>query len=166
MMLIVSDLDIKMMAGVWAGLISAVLLSLFGVLNKRLINHGDPMFITFIELSSGWIFVGLYLLFFISPQTPFMPQKLDWLYLILLAVGCTTLGYVLVLYALKDLSAYTTMLAFNLEPVYGMLFAFFILDDAKELSPSFYLGGFLTIILIFIHPILARRLNRKNKLIT
>lgn len=162
MILIVSDLDITMMSGVVAGLVSAILLSLFGVLNKKFVAHADPMFITFVELSSGWLFLGLCLLFFKSPSDPFMPQQLDWLYLVLLALGCTTLGYVLMLHALKNLSAYTTMLAFNLEPVYGMFFAFFILDDAKELSISFYIGGLLIIALIFMHPILSKRINHKT----
>jgi drug/metabolite transporter (DMT)-like permease len=161
MILIVADLDIKMMSGVLAGLLSAILLSLFGVLNKKFVLHADPMFITFVELSSGWFFLGFFLLFFKSSADSFMPQQLDWLYLVLLALGCTTLGYVLMLHALKSLSAYTTMLAFNLEPVYGMFFAFFILDDARELSTSFYIGGLLIIALIFIHPIITKKIDRK-----
>ncbi|NND34687.1 MAG: EamA family transporter, partial [Saprospiraceae bacterium] len=111
MMLIVTDLDVSLMAGVWTGLLSAALLSLFGVLNKKLVHLSDPIFITFVELTSGWFFISLYLLFFWTFSNDFIPKDLDWIYLILLALGCTTLGYVLVLHALKNLSAYSTMLA-------------------------------------------------------
>ena len=151
MVLIVSDLDVSLINGVWAGLASAALLSLFGVLNKKLVHHGEPMFITFIELSAGWLLIGILLFLFGDPHLVLLPQGLDWIYLTLLALGCTTLGYVLVLYALKNLSAFTTMLAFNLEPVYGMVLAYFLLDDASQLSWSFYLGGVFILGLIFFH---------------
>jgi drug/metabolite transporter (DMT)-like permease len=151
MILIVSGLDITLMGGIWAGLLSAALLALFGVLNKKMVQHGNPMFITFVELGAGWLLIGLYLLSFEPSGLMLTPSGLDWVYLILLALGCTTLGYVLVLRSLQNLSAFTTMLAFNLEPVYGMILAYFLLDDATQLSWSFYLGGMLILSLIFTH---------------
>ncbi|MCB0689941.1 MAG: DMT family transporter, partial [Saprospiraceae bacterium] len=161
MILIVSDLDVSLIKGVWAGLLSAALLSLFGVLNKRMIHHGHPMFITFVELGSGWLLIGIYLLVSNTTSMQVLPVGTDWLYLVLLAIGCTTFGYVLVLYSLKHLSAFTAMLAFNLEPVYGMILAFFLLGDASQLSSTFYIGGILIIILVFLHAFLQKRLSSK-----
>ena len=157
MLLIVSGLDISLMSGVWAGLLSAALLALFGVLNKKMVQHGNPMFITFVELGIGWLLIGLYLLSFDPSSLMLTPSGLDWVYLILLALGCTTLGYVLVLRSLQNLSAFTTMLAFNLEPVYGMILAYFLLDDATQLSWTFYLGGMLILSLIFTHVFIQHR---------
>jgi drug/metabolite transporter (DMT)-like permease len=151
MILMVSGLDVSLMAGVWTGLISAALLALFGVLNKKLVHEGDPMFITFIEMGAGWLLIGIFLLIADPAGTTIVPQGIDWLYLVLLALGCTTLGYVLVLHALRHLSAFTAMLALNLEPVYGMILAYLLLDDAARLSWTFYLGGSLILALIFIH---------------
>lgn len=159
MVLIVSDLEIALLQGVWAGLLAAALLSLFGVLNKKMVQQGHPMFITFVELSSGWLFIGLFLLISNTSEIKFLPVGLDWLYLILLALGCTTLGYVLVLYSLKNLSAFTAILAFNLEPVYGMILAYFLLEDASQLSWTFYLGGGLIILIIFLHAFFQRKMN-------
>lgn len=162
MILIVSGLDSLLLRGVWAGLFSAALLSLFGVLNKKMIHQGHPMFITFVELTSGWIFIGIYLLLSNTSDLQLMPQGFDWLYLFLLAIGCTTLGYVLMLYSLKNLSAFTAMLAFNLEPVYGMILAYFILQDASQLTWTFYLGGAFIIILIFLHTIMLKKISSNN----
>ncbi|NND31774.1 MAG: hypothetical protein HKN76_04225, partial [Saprospiraceae bacterium] len=58
--------------------------------------------------------------------------------------------------------AYSTMLAFNLEPVYGVIFAFFILNDAKELSTSFYIGGILILALVIIHPFVNRKMEDRK----
>lgn len=162
MVLIVSDLDVSLINGVWAGLASAALLSLFGVLNKKMVHLGQPMFITFIELTSGCVLIGLFLLISDTSSVQLMPQGLDWLYLLLLAIGCTTLGYVLILYSLKNLSAFTISLAFNLEPVYGMILAFFLLKDASQLSWTFYLGGSLIILLIFLDAFIQKKISRNN----
>ncbi len=161
MILVVSDLTLSVF-GVWLGLVSAALLALFGILNKKMISRGDPLFITFIEMSSGCLAIGIFLLLFLPSDESFLPHGYDWLYLVFLALGCTTLGFVLVLQALKHLSAFTTLLAFNLEPVYGILLAGLLLNDASDLSFTFYIGSFLIIALVLIHAWMSNRIDQKN----
>jgi len=159
MALVVSDLAGGMLLGVWVGLISAILMAIFGVLNKRFVHEGDPIFITFVELSSGLFAIGIFLIFFKRDGEKLMPTGLDWLYLVILATLCTALAFVLVLYAMQNLSAFTTAFAVNLEPVYGIILAYFLLNDGRELGWSFYLGGFIIMSLVLAHAYLERRLR-------
>ena len=46
----------------------------------------------------------------------------------------------LMLQALKKVSAFTQNLTLNLEPVYGILMAFFFFSESKDLKNSFYAG--------------------------
>ncbi len=162
MALVVSDLDGSMMRGVWVGLASAILMSIFGVLNKRFVHEGNPLFITFVELTSGLIAIAIFLFFFGSGAEKLMPTGLDWVYLIILATFCTALAFVLILYAMQNLSAFTTAFAVNLEPIYGILLAYFLLDDGRELTWTFYLGGFIIMSLVVAHAYLERRLRVKS----
>ncbi len=160
MWLVVDGIEAYMHMGIYLGLISAVLLALFGVLNKKLVNRGNTLFITWVELTTGGLLVGILLLVMPGVTGDLWPTRADWLYLLVLAIGCTTLGYVLSLNALKHLSAYTSMMALNLEPIYGIVLAHLILRDGEDLTVRFYLGVLIILATIFIHPILSRRTQK------
>lgn len=159
MILIVNNLKNEMMFGFWVGLISAFLASLFSVLNKKFIEQADPYTITFLELGSAWLFISLILPLYLLSQgwSHFMPKPMDWLYLLVLALVCTTLAYNLNLRSLKHLSAFASNLTFNLEPVYGIILAWVILQENKELSNNFYWGTALILISVFSYPFLRKR---------
>lgn len=117
---------------------------------------------SFIELTSATIFLSclLPIINHFSPEMPFLPpQKLDWIYLIFLSLVCTTFAYVLSLKALKYINAFAINLVFNMEPLYGIVMAIFILKEQKELSLGFYLGSFIIMAAIFTYPMLKNRLS-------
>ena len=157
MVLIVNNLDADMNLGIIVGLISAFLASLFGVLNKKYVNDADSKTITFLELGSGWLFISLVLPFFFANNTDaaFMPVKMDWAYLLFLALACTTLAYVISLRALKHISAFNSMLTYNLEPVYGIFMAYFLLGE--KLSNGFYWGVLIILGAVFLYPFLKKK---------
>ncbi|NJK84350.1 MAG: DMT family transporter [Saprospiraceae bacterium] len=159
MILIVNNLQTDMLLGFWVGLVAAFLASLFSVLNKKFIEQADPYTITFLELGSAWLFISLILPFYVLSQgwSRFMPKPMDWWYLLVLALVCTTLAYNLNLRALKHLSAFASNLTFNLEPVYGIVLAWVILQENKELTSSFYWGAALILISVFSYPFLRKR---------
>jgi len=142
MWLIVNTVDTNMMNGIYVGLLSALLAAIFSTLNKRLIDDADSYSITFLELGSAWIFISILLPILIWNGSDFLfwPSTMDWVYLIILALLCTTLAYILSLRALKHVSAFVANLTINLEPVYGILLAIVLLNDHKELNPRFYMG--------------------------
>ncbi len=159
MALVVGNVSSDMWLGILVGLISAFLAAVFSVWNKMIIDEADPKDITFLEMSSGWLFVSLLLpfIFHFDENVAFLPVGWDWLFLILLALVCTTLAYVLSLHALKHLSAFTSMLTYNLEPVYGILIAYFFLDE--KLSAGFYLGVLIILGAVFLSPFLKENKN-------
>ncbi len=156
---VVQGVPDSMVSGIWLGLLSAIFIATFASLNKQLIHRADPIFITFVELGSGWLFISA-VFAFMSSSIDFWPVGMDWIYLLALAILCTTVGYVLALKAMRQLSAFIAMLTMNLEPVYGMILAWFLLDDATELTGSFYIGVAIILVSIFIHPYLKRKYSK------
>ena len=159
MALIVNNLDISMMAGFWVGLAAAFLAATFGTLNKKLVAKAHPYQITFLELGSSWIFLSLILPFVLkaNPDMTFLPSRMDLILLVVLALLCTTLPYILSLRALHHLSAFASNLTINLEPVYGIILAWLLLNDNKELEPGFYWGVLIILAAVFSYPMIRKR---------
>ncbi len=159
MALVVNGIQVEMMLGVWVGLAASLLATLFGIFNKILIDEAEPYSITFLELSSAWLFLSLLLPFFLEDLTDLKPTTHDWGYLLVLSLICTTLAFALSLKALKHLSAFASSLTINLEPVYGILLAYFMLNDSQELSTNFYIGVVVILLAVFAYPYLKRKLE-------
>ncbi len=158
MALVVDSVDASMHTGIWVGLVSAFLASVFSILNKKWINQAEPYSITFIEMTSAWIVLCLLLPFFVEFDSPsdILPSAKDFVLLLVLALGCTTFTWVLALRALEHLSAFASTLTINLEPVYGIFLAWIILKEHKELSPGFYWGVVLILAVVFSYPFLNK----------
>jgi len=158
MLLIVNNIDVSMMMGVWLGLAAAFLASLFAIFNKQLVNETDPFNITFLELGSAWLFITLLLPFYFMTEesSNFFPNLEDWAYLLVLALLCTTFAYVIALKALKYVSAFTANLTLSLEPVYGIVLAVLILKENKELGLGFYIGSALILLSVVFYPIIKK----------
>lgn len=164
MVLIVKSTDLSMQIGVWAGLLSAFFASLFGTLNKRLIEETSSLNITFLEMGSSWLFLSILLPFYFSTpeDIAFLPTQMsDWVYLIILSLLCTTLAYVLSVKALRYISAFATNLTVNLEPVYGILLAWWLLNDSQELSSDFYWGVLLILGVVFSYPLVRNYFEKE-----
>jgi len=147
-----------MQFGLLVGVVSALLVALFSALNKRLVEHADPLTVTGIELGAGVVLLLLLapLLANGEPALAF-PDMHDAILLIALAIGCTLLPYSLALKALRSLSAFNVQLATNLEPVYAILLAIPLLGEQRELAPTFYVGVAIILLSVFAHPLVVRR---------
>lgn len=163
MALVVGSVDVSMHDGILVGLTSALLASVFSIFNKKWIGNAEPMPITFIEMTSAWLTLSLLLPFFFQsePGAAFLPSLEDLGMLLVLALVCTTFTWVLALRSLKHLSAFASTLTVNLEPVYGIALAWVILQEHKELSPGFYWGVLLILVVVFSYPVLHKKLKRR-----
>ncbi len=54
-------------------------------------------------------------------------------------------------------SAFIFNLALNLEPVYGIIFAYLIFGEKEQMNLGFYAGTGVILIAILIYPILNKR---------
>jgi drug/metabolite transporter (DMT)-like permease len=52
--------------------------------------------------------------------------------------------------ALKHISAFTLNVTLNLEPVYGIILAFVLFKEQKQLGASFYIGFLLILLSVII----------------
>ncbi len=156
MFLIVSNLEVSMYMGVYLGISSAVLAALFASLNKKLINKASPLRISFIELTSATLFLTIVLWLFFDLPDALQPQGNDWMYLIILALLCTTLAHYLSMASLRHISAFNSVLIINLEPVYGIILAALLLKEYQELTPNFYVGALIIIATVFAYPLLNK----------
>jgi drug/metabolite transporter (DMT)-like permease len=139
--------------GILLGVAAAIISSVFTVLNKSIASKYPARVMVFWEMSSGWAFISLALAavmaaggekLLLNPshtQLQYLPiNAWDWLWVVVLALCCTVWAQSLALTALKQLSAFTSTLSVNLEPVYGILLAFLFFKENRELGPGFYLG--------------------------
>ena len=160
--LVVGGIPDNMRLGVVVGAVSALLVAIFGPLNKRLIDHGEPLTITGLELGAGTLLLTL-----LAPLMPMifpsfagdlftLPSPRDGLLLVVLSLACTLLPFALSLVALRHLSAYGVQLVTNLEPVYAIVLAIVLLGEQRELTPLFYLGVAIILAAVFLHPLLNR----------
>ena len=161
--LIIDGVDPAMMPGILVGLLSALLVSIFTSFNKKYVEKADPLRITFVEMLAGTVFLLPFLPF---AGGTFLPSLTDLALLIVLAVVCTAFTNWLFLRALKHLSAFAANLTVNLEPVYGIFLAYFLLNDAEELDPAFYLGTGIVLVTVFGYAGVKRWFNVRRAKVT
>jgi drug/metabolite transporter (DMT)-like permease len=158
------QVDPHFKTGIIIGLVSALLGSLFPVLNKRILQRVSPENVTLYELSGGFLvltaLMPLYLWLFPAPSLLPGWQDLGWL--LILAWACTVLAFNLSMSALQKVSAFTVNLSYNLEPVYGILLAFLLFREDKYLSGGFYIGFFLILLSIVLQTVRLRRRHLKT----
>ena len=156
--MVVGGVPHGMRLGIAVGVLSALFVALFSSLNKRLVEHGDPLTVTCIELGTGTVFLTL-----LAPLLPHtgaafvLPNTHDALMLLALSFGCTLLPFTLALVALRHLSAFGTQMVTNLEPVYAIVLAVVLLNEQRQLDGWFYAGVAVILAAVFMHPLLHRR---------
>ena len=170
--LVVGGVSADMRLGIAVGALSALFVAVFGSLNKRLVEHADPLTVTAVELGAGTI--ALTLLAPLMPQLfpafagPLLvlPSASDALWLALLAGACTLFPFALSLVALRHISAFSAQMAVNLEPVYAIILAMLLLGEQHELTPMFYAGVAVLLVAVFVHPLLhpQRRIDHPEVL--
>src|SRR6185436_16707284 len=130
--------------------------AVFGILNKRYIEHGGALTVTGLEMAAGVVCLSLLGTLLPASEPLFVkPTPHDFVLLLVLAMGCTLLPFALSLVAMRHLSAFTTALAVNMEPVYAILLAIVLLGEQRELHPGFYMGVAIVFTVVFTHPFIA-----------
>ncbi|TZF90278.1 DMT family transporter [Cognatilysobacter lacus] len=159
--LVVGGIAPGMRAGIAVGTLSALLVALFGSLNKRLVEHGDALTVTAIELAAGTIALTLLspLMSVLAPGEGLafvLPSLRDTGLLLVLSIGCTLIPYALSLVALRHMSAFAAQLAVNLEPVYAIVLAILLLGEQRQLSLAFYGGVAIILAAVLAYPLMHR----------
>lgn len=159
------------------GVFSSFVAALFSTINSTLANKIDTKVMTFAELLGGFLFLSIFLVLsldipYILPIDSFMKIPLtdhpmfinspyaDIIWMLILSLVCTNIAFVLNLNAMKKVSAFTANLAINLEPVYGIILAAFLLKEHHFLNPYFYFGAGIILLSVLIHSIIKYRARK------
>lgn len=141
--------------GILFALAAAFLATVFSVLNRRLVQQYDPLLIASYEMSTGCAAITLYVLGsggFSTPIAQILPT--DWLCIAFLAFVCTGYAFTAITALMRRLSAFTVNLAINLEPVYGIILAYFVFGDTERMHLGFYVGALLILAAVLGYPFL------------
>ena len=155
--LVAGGVPVSMHAGIAVGVVSALLVALFGALNKKYVEHAEPLTMTFVELGAGGLFLWLVAGGWAALQggidaATWLPGARDLGWLLVLSLACTLLPFALSLVALRNLSAFQAQLAVNLEPVYAVALAALLLGEQRELGLAFYAGVAIILGAVLAHP--------------
>ncbi|HHS99230.1 MAG TPA: DMT family transporter [Thiomicrospira sp.] len=148
------------LTGVYFALIAAFLSGLFSVINGLYIQQQNGIQLSFFQLFYGFLFLSLILLFNNQLEHIPKPSLTDWIYLIILASVCTAYAFTQSISLMKYLSPYTVMLSINLEPVYGIILAVLVLGDKEKMTPGFYLGASIILIIIILNAYIKYRYKK------
>jgi drug/metabolite transporter (DMT)-like permease len=142
---IARDFKGNVMLAVFLGLFSALLAGVFSVSNARLAKKIDAPVLSLYELLTGFIGISIYLVTIKTPASAFQVSFTDACWLLFLGLVCTSFAFITAIILVKILGAYTVSLTINLEPVYTMALAIFLLNEHKVLTVEFYLSAGLII---------------------
>ena len=149
--------------GMLVALSSAFLAAVFSLVNGKLVKNHRPSVISFYELGTGVLFLSIILgvkgsyssdFFYLSPM--------DWIYLFVLALICTAYAFIASIKIMRVLTPYTVMLTTNLEPIYGILLAWFIFGSEEKMNPFFYLGALIILSTVLLNGILKNKASSKK----
>ena len=149
--------------GVFFALASIILGVLFTLMNGKLIAKHDPSVITFYEFLSGFFFISIY--FIVQGKFTidfFVLSVNNWIWLFILASVCTAYAFTASVGVMRKLTPYTVMLTTNLEPVYGIALAYFIIGGKEKMSTEFYIGALIIVITVILNGVIKHYYKGKE----
>jgi len=160
---LILQVEINYFEGMMYALVSIIIGVLFTLMNGKLIEKHEPSVITFYEFLSGMFFISIYFLFDNKFTAEFfILTSNDWLLLFILSSVCTAYAFTASVKVMRKLSPYTIMLTTSLEPVYGIILAFFIIGGKEKMSIEFYIGAILIVITVILNGIFKHYLTDKE----
>ena len=148
--------------GIIYGLICALLGTIFSVFNGKLYGKTSSGNIIFYEIFGGFLVISLYYVF--SGQISQIGEisYRDLALLTLLASVFTAYPMFESVNLMKYISPFTLILTVNLEPIYGIILAFFIFGESEKMSAVFYGASLVMILAIVINGVIKARKKSKE----
>lgn len=144
--------------GILLSLISAICAALFGVINSKLVKTVSASSISFYEMFGGFLGITIYFLCLEKFNSSFFEVPIsDIFYLLILGLVCTSYPFLASVAIMKKLSAFTVALSINMEPVYGIVLAFFLFPKSETMSLEFYIGAILIMGIILLNAYLKNK---------
>lgn len=157
---------------------SAFLAALFSILNKRFAGKYNPMPITYYEMIGACLCAVLLIPIYIQVmgyEWTWMAQSIsdkviyllpssasDWTAILFLSLICSVYAFYFSVEILKRMSAFNVNLTINMEPIYGIILAYFFLKE--QMTSTFYFGGAVILLAVASYPTLEKRFGKKESI--
>ncbi|MGZ5264273.1 MAG: DMT family transporter [Kaistella sp.] len=149
--------------GIFFGILTALFGTIFSVFNGKIYGKTSSGNIIFYEIFSGFLLLSIFYLFTgqISQLNEISYRDLSLI--LLLASVFTAFPMLESIKLMKYISPFTLILTINLEPVYGIILAFFIFGESEQMSPVFYIASLIMILAIVANGIIKARKTADTK---
>lgn len=159
--------EFRYVEGIIFAVVSAVLAAMFSVFNKHLAKNHQIQ-----ELALSELFVACVVTFFVmlfSGENPLNAAGSltvsDSIYLIILGTIGTAYAYTATIGLISKLNAYSVILTINLEPVYGIILAWWIFGESERMTGGFYIGAGVVLLTVVLYSLMkSKRLIGNNKI--
>lgn len=150
--------------GVLFGVLAALTAALFSTFNGLLIKESNAFTITFVQLVAALFWVSIaFVCFFDIPENLFTPSGKDLVYILILAILCTAIPFLIAVEIMKFLTPFTVNLSLNLEIVYSIVLAYFIFGEEEKMSPTFYIASSCIVGLILLNELIKKRKIKQGR---
>jgi drug/metabolite transporter (DMT)-like permease len=159
--LLIFKTEFQYKEGIFYGVLCAIFGTVFSVFNGKLFGKTSSGNIIFYEIFSGWFILMIFYL--VTGQIMQMNEinYKDLALIGLLASVFTAYPMFESVKLMKYISPFTLILTVNLEPVYGIILAFFIFGESEHMSPVFYVASLVMILAIVVNALIKTR-KQKN----
>lgn len=162
---IIFSFDFQYQLGLIMGIVAGFTSAVFSIFNSRMVKRVSSYAITFYEMTGVFLGIVLFLPLYKVLWAPnntldLSPAPLDWLWIALLAGGCSVYAYTVAVELMKRVSVFMIQLCLNLEPVYGIIMAVLIFRDTEKMSLNFYVGTLVILCAVASYPMLKKRFDK------
>ncbi len=133
------EFDKGVLAGATWGILSAISFAILTLMNRKFVNHLSAKTVALYQNA----FAALFMLPLVIKLTLF-PSDQQLMILVLLGVVFTALAHSLFNFSLKVVNAQTASIAVSLEPIYGIVAAYFLIGET--LTIAIVLGGVIVLV--------------------
>lgn len=158
---LIFNAELKYKEGIIYGILCAFCGTIFSVFNGKIFGKTSSGNIIFYEIAGGWLIISLFFLFTGQISSISEISYTDIALVLLLASVFTAYPMFESVKLMKFISPFTLILTVNLEPVYGIILAFFIFGASEHMSPVFYAASFVMIASIVVNGIIKSRRKKQ-----
>lgn len=156
-MYLIFQTEFRYKEGIFYGVLTALFGTVFSVFNGRLYGKTSSGNIIFYEIFCGWAILSVF--YILTGQVGQLNEisYRDLALVTLLAGVFTAYPMFESINLMKHITPFTLILTVNLEPIYGIILAYFIFGDSEHMSPVFYVASLVMILSIVANGIIKAR---------
>lgn len=155
--LLIFKTEFRFKEGIFYGVLCAIFGTVFSVFNGKMFGKTSSGNIIFYEIFCGW---SILMLIYLFTGQIFHLNEIsyrDIALICLLASVFTAFPMLESVNLMKYISPFTLILTVNLEPVYGIILAFFIFGESEHMSPVFYVASGVMILAIIANGLIKAK---------